>query len=318
MLLSIQNFLLNWPWLMVLFWYTSAMAHDGDKFIGVDGGGTSCRVALCDRDGKILGTGSSGSANVMTAPETARDNILEACQKALATASVDLSELAKIPTFLGLAGANIGECGNWVKEQLPFRNSIVETDAYISLEGAVGDSDGVVAIIGTGTVFTYRQDGVVRTAGGWGFTVGDLASGAWLGRRLLQESLLSYDGIHKGSALTRTVLEQFENNPQTVVEYAHTAVPGDFGKFAPLIFDYANQRDPIARRIVQRAVADIEETLDVILPDDDARFCMIGGLGPVYANLLSSYYRERISEPLGDAVTGATQLAIKHFGKGAV
>lgn len=260
-----------------------------------------------------MGIGKSGSANIMTAPDGALANIIDACHQALAAAGVDSAALPSIPAFLGLAGANIGDCGKALKRRLPFHDCIIETDAHISLEGALGDSDGVVAIIGTGTVFIYRDGGTVRTAGGWGFTVGDLASGAWLGRRLLQETLLSYDGIHQGSPLTQTVLEEFKNNPQTVVEYAHTAVPGDFGKFAPLVFDYANKRDPIARRIVQRAVADIEETLDQILRDDNSRFCMIGGLGPVYANLLSSYYRDRISQPLGDAVTGATRLALKHF-----
>ena len=298
---------------MVLDWYTVAMKKPHQLFLGIDGGGTGCRALLVNSSGKTLGMGQCGAANIMTNYERAGESVLSASRSALLEAGLRDVDLAEIPAILGLAGANIGDAAHRFRKELPFKACRIETDAVISLEGAIGNTDGVAAIIGTGSVFISRNEGVLRTVGGWGFTVGDLASGAWLGRRLLQESLLSYDGIRPGSALTKTVLDRFKNDPQTVVEYAHTARPGEFGELAPLVFEFVEKRDPIARSILQRAISDIEDTLDSILPDEAVRFCMIGGLGPIYADLLSNYYRARINMPLGDAVTGAAQLAVKTF-----
>lgn len=290
-----------------------SVARGNDLFIGIDGGGTGCRALVCDRSGKPLGGGAAGSANVMTDFEATLQNTLQASRQALKEAGFDENMLSEVPAFLGLAGANIGDFAQRLRGRLPFKDCIIETDAHIALQGAIGSQDGVVAIIGTGTIFIYRRQGVVFTAGGWGFMVGDLASGAWLGRRLLQEVLLTYDGIRNGSALTEHVLEHFEDNPQTVVEYAHTAKPGEFGELAPLVIEYADRDDAIARRIVRRAVSDIEETLDVIMAGEDQSFCVLGGLGRTYTRLLSERYRNRVRPPLADAVTGAAQSAVKHF-----
>lgn len=298
---------------MVLYWYTNFMAHENRIFLGIDGGGTGCRAMLCDEGASPLGLGNSGAANIMTNFDGACANILEASQMALLNAGIDADELSRIPAFLGLAGANSGDAAIRIKEQLPFSSSVIETDARISLEGAIGPEDGASAIIGTGTVYIYRIDGVVRTAGGWGFTVGDFASGAWLGRYLLQEALLSYDGIHAGSPLTAQILSDFENDPHKIMEYAHTAKPGVFGTYAPTIFEFIKRKDPIALKIVTEAVSEIEDTLASILKDDVSPLCMLGGLGPVYTDFLSETYRRRVRPPIADAVTGAAQLAVKTF-----
>ena len=70
---------------------------------------------------------------------------------------------------------------------LPFKNSLVYSDGVIALQGALGDDDGTVVILGTGSVFVTRTADVVRFAGGWGFKVSDLGGGARLGRHLLEE-----------------------------------------------------------------------------------------------------------------------------------
>ncbi len=282
-------------------------------FIGIDGGGTGCRAIIASASGTPLGSGIAGAANIMTNFGGARDNILEACQMALTAANLGPEKINSSSAYLGLAGANIGDYGARMIKALPFAHCKIDTDARISLQGAIGDDDGVVAIIGTGAVFIYRTHGEIHTVGGWGFMVGDLGSGSRLGRTLLQETLLSFDGIQNGSDLSDHILGQFKNNPQTIVEYAHTEKPGEFGKFAPLIFEYAQKNDPIATSIVNNAIRDIEETLDVILTDRAQKFCLLGGLGAVYAELLDKRFKKRLSQPMGDASKGALALCLKEF-----
>lgn len=281
--------------------------------IGIDGGGTGCRAVVCDRKGNHLGVGSAGPANIMTNFEAAQTHILEACENAYEVAGIPSSSMAQADAFMGLAGANSGKYAALTKANMPFRNCIIETDAVTSLEGAIGSADGAVAIIGTGSVFIYRVDGEIRTVGGWGYMIGDLGSGSRLGRALLQETLLAFDRIHEGSDLTQKVLAHFDNDPNIIVEYAHKAQPGQFGTFAPLVFEYAKLRDPVAQNILRKAVSDVEETLDAILVDNNQNFCMLGGLGKLYSDLINSNLRKRIQPPLGNAVTGAASLAARNF-----
>ena len=58
-------------------------------FVGVDGGGSGCRVILTSEKGSILARASGGPANIETSFVTARENIIKSCKVAL--------KLAKIP-----------------------------------------------------------------------------------------------------------------------------------------------------------------------------------------------------------------------------
>lgn len=280
--------------------------------LGIDGGGTGCRAAVADTNGQVLGIGKSGSANIMTDMNTARLNILDAAEAALADARIDHS-VSSLSAVLGLAGANVGSNAAQLQAMLPFRNSLVYSDGVIALQGALGDDDGTVVILGTGSAYVTRVGSEIRFAGGWGFKVSDLGGGARLGRDLLEEALLAYDRFHPSSPLTNAIMERFGGNPHRIVQFAHSARPSDFASFAPMVFEYASQEDAAALALLQKAVCQIEEGLDAIMADSSMRLALLGGLGPLYAALLSPHYQATLQAPLNDALTGAVQLAARNF-----
>ncbi|MER8705858.1 N-acetylglucosamine kinase [Mesorhizobium sp. M0323] len=284
------------------------------KFVlGIDGGGTSCRAALATADGIVLGRAKSGAANIRTDLTGARTNIVDAAQQAFVAAGRDPALIPQTPAVLGLAGANVGTYRQQLEAILPFRISRVETDAEIALEGAVGSGDGAMAILGTGTAYMARKQGKSRAIGGWGFQVGDQGSGARIGRDLLEQTLLAYDGIRQGSPLTETMLAIFRNNPEDLVEFTTNAKPGDFGGFAPKVFEHAEKGDVVAIWILDKAVADVEAALGVLDLGGGDRLCLLGGLAPLYAPRLSARYRALLKPPLDDALGGAVQMAARIF-----
>lgn len=286
--------------------------------LGIDGGGTGCRAALTDMSGQVLATGKSGSANIMTDMNTARLNILDATEAALIAAHIEQSAITSISAVLGLAGANVGSNGAQLQAMLPFKNSLVYSDGVIALQGALGDHDGTVVILGTGSAFVTRSGSEIRFAGGWGFKVSDLGGGARLGRDLLEEALLAYDRFHPASPLTEAVMERFGGNPHRIVQFAHSARPSDFGSFAPMVFEYAPQEDAVAAALLKKTVGQIEEGLDAIMGGIPTRLSLLGGLGPLYGPLLSPRYRAKLQTPLNDALTGAVQLAVRNFASTSV
>jgi glucosamine kinase len=284
-----------------------------DYLIAIDGGGTGCRALIAAMDGVVLGRGASGSANLMTDPEGTCRSVVEAVEAACADAGLPAGAMRRSGAFLGLAGANVSRNGEQLKAMLPFSDCIVVTDSVIAMEGALGSADGVVAILGTGSVFVARSGDTVRSIGGWGFVLSDLGSGARLGQALLQEALLAFDGIHPASALTDEVLGRFGGEPGKLVEFAKAAAPRDFGGFAPLLFSFADRNDPVATRLLDEAVRDVGEALDTVKPQHCERICLLGGLAPLYSKRLESRFRNFLKPPLADALQGALALSRKSF-----
>ncbi|MGN6549617.1 MAG: BadF/BadG/BcrA/BcrD ATPase family protein [Pararhizobium sp.] len=279
--------------------------------IGIDGGGTSCRAAVASSDGVVLGQARSGSANIRTDLDGAHRNIVGAVAEAAEKAGVAFAALKDSVAVLGLAGGNVGDYAARLKALLPFRESVIVNDGIIALHGALGSHDGVIAIVGTGSVFVARTGGAIRMIGGWGFQVGDLGGGARLGRQLLEEVLLAHDGVRPKSRLTERVMATFEGDPRRIVDQVRDATPGLYGSYAPLIVTAAEEGDAVATEILDAGRRDVERMLDAIMTPETDRICLLGGLAATYARLVDPGYRARLKAPLGDALQGAVALAAR-------
>lgn len=281
--------------------------------IGIDGGGSSCRAAVADRSGRILGRGTAGPANILSDLDGSLANIVKSAHEALRDAGLSTETASNITAVVGVAGANVGEYGIRVEKALPFAGGKVVTDALIALQGALGDSDGVIGAFGTGSVYNARQNGKLRGIGGWGFIVGDQASGARLGRDLLEKSLLAFDKVRPASPLSAEVMAEYGNDPEKLVEFAHTAKPKDFARYAPAVFEHARDGDEIAAAIVRDAAAAIGESLDSLLWPECPAICLLGGLARAYEPWLTDRHRKLLAEPKGDVLQGAVELAVKQL-----
>jgi glucosamine kinase len=281
--------------------------------IGIDGGGSSCRAAVADRSGKILGRGTAGPANILSNLQGSLENIILAAKEALRDAALPPETVSSVSAVVGVAGANVGDYGSRIEKALPFGDGKVVTDALIALQGALGDSDGVIGAFGTGSVYNARRSGMIRGIGGWGFIVGDQASGARLGRDLLERSLLDYDKVRPGSALTEKIMAEFGNDPEKLVEFAHVSKPKDFARYAPVIFEHANSNDEVAAAIVSEAASAIGENLDALIWPQCPAICLLGGLANAYRPWLAERHVALLAEPKGDVLQGAVELAVKRL-----
>lgn len=277
-----------------------------DLYLGVDGGGTGCRVALADGQGRVLARAEAGAANIASNPEGALANILTASRSAAmqALGTADDAALGRIRAGLGLAGANASGAALWLGAHLPFAATRIETDAVTAVKGALGQADGIVAAMGTGSVFAVQTHGHVRQIGGWGFWLGDEGSGAVLGRALLARALRAFDGVVPMSPLLQSVLEEFAT-PDKLVGFSLTARPGDYARFAPRLLD---SDDPAALTITADAVAQVRATIAALQPKTVLPMTFIGGLGPAYAQRISDWPQRQAQ---GSALDGALMLAME-------
>lgn len=277
-----------------------------DLFLGVDGGGTGCRVALADGQGHVLARAEAGAANIASNPEAALQNILAASKTAVTAALGADGEAAfpRIRAGLGLAGANASGAAGWLGAHLPFAAARIETDAITAVKGALRGADGIVAAMGTGSVFAIQQVGKIRQIGGWGFWLGDEGSGAALGRALLARSLRALDGVVPMTPLLQAVLSEF-GTPDRLVSFSLTARPGDYAAHAPRLLA---SDDPAAKAILADAVVQVQATIAALQPNPPLPVTFIGGLGAAYAARLTDWPQRPAA---GNALDGALLLAME-------
>lgn len=224
-------------------------------YLGIDGGGTKCRVRLEDAQGKKLAEAVSGAANIATSVSVAQQSIIDAAQQALQKANLPPSSLAHIHAYAGLAGAGIESSKNEMSQwQHPFASFNFSTDLHIACHGAHDGNNGAIIILGTGFCAGAIDNTSVIELGGHGLMLSDGASGSWMGLTLFRYALEVLDGLSPPTELITMLLNEL--NCETSSQLTQLAInkkPAFFARFAPLIFQM--QSDPLAISILDQATS---------------------------------------------------------------
>lgn len=281
-------------------------------FVGIDGGGTSCRARIRDIDGNLIGEGKSGSANILLGVDIALRSITEAIRIAAKQGGLDETYLHRMHVGLALAGAE--QKSAWfafMQQPHPFASVTLNTDAYGACIGAHNGHDGAIMIAGTGSCGILLKDGQQHVVGGREFPISDQGSGAMMGLNLIQKVILTQDGIRPHSPLSQHVMEHFDNDVDQIVEWSKSALPRDYGQFSPAIFSHAQQHDPLAIELLQQTAADIEMFLNALHRKGAEKICLMGSIAERILDWLSPPVQQWIVTPQFDAIEGALMFAGK-------
>lgn len=288
------------------------MAHTeplliGPLLIGIDGGGTSCRATLLAGPNARFDV-VSGPANVSTDFDAALATINAALAQLADHAGLSMAELSTATAHLGLAGVMSPAIAARVAAHLPFTHCTVTDDRPTTIAGALAEANGALAAIGTGSFIGRQVAGKIHGVGGWGFYIGDQASGAWLLRRCLEEVMLSVDGFAPHTDLSRAILKEHGDDPGQIVLFSLNSQPSDYARLARDVVTAAEAGDPLGARLMQEGAAYIRRALDVIGWNPSEALCLTGGLGPTYASWLNL----PTVTAKGTALDGALALAARH------
>ncbi len=282
--------------------------QSGSLFLGIDGGGSKCKVVLLDANGQLLAEGLGGPANPLRGMKVATDSIISATQQALTAAGLGLGEMARLVVGAGLAGVNMPQYFRAMQEwQHPFAELHLTTDLHVACIGAHQGQDGAVIIAGTGSCGLASVQGQVLEIGGHGFPYGDNGSGAWFGNQLVHHVLLHHDELGPATLLSALLAEQL-GTAETLAIVAHFmhATPTIFAKYAPLVFVAAEQGDAVAMEIVRIGAQHIENMAMRLFHLNPPRLAMIGGL----AYKIVPYLNDAVRAKIVDAATAPEYGAV--------
>lgn len=279
-------------------------------YLGIDAGGSTCRARLIDGSGAVIGEGRSGAANARVGIDMLYETLKETADRAFAQAGIAAGQRATVRAGMGIAGiSRPGVLDALAALDFGFASVRYATDAQIANLGAHAGQDGAILIIGTGSAAQVRVDGRDFTIGGYGFPISDEGSGAALGLSAMRHALRALDGRTRKTPLSAAVTERFGHDTAQAIAWMDRATPRDYGTFAPLVMDYAEADDPIARSIVEHAANHIERFIETIFERGATRCALLGGLSQAMMPWLRARTVARLSEPLGDALDGALYLA---------
>lgn len=279
-------------------------------YLGFDVGGSRCRARLIDGSGNVLGTGEGPPGNTRLGLDRTHATLIETGRRALDAAGLDEGDAAEIVMGAGIAGlSRPGMAAALEALEFPYRSTAFASDGMIANLGAHRGGDGAILVIGTGSVAHVMHEGKIFAIGGYGFPISDEGSGAALGLSAMRHALRALDGRTKPTPLSSAVTARFDHETPRAIAWMDEARPADYASFAPLVMDFAEANDEIARSIVEDAAQHIERFIETIFQRGAPRCALAGGLAPRMRPWLRERTVARLVAAQGDPLDGALWLA---------
>ncbi len=304
--------------------------HQGHFWLGIDGGGTNCRAAIVDDEGKVIGAGRAEAANfIRVGLRSAINHVRQAVDQACRQAEIKPAQISA--ACVGLAGTSHPDHHRQMlaalKEALPIPDITLETDARVALAGATDNKAGVVIIAGTGSIACgINARGRFARAGGWGPAMGDEGSGSYIGRRALEAIVMAYDYRGEPTAMMEPILRHFGVSsapelPPVIYDEPDKALR-EIAQLSKIVVKAAQEGDRIAQEILKDAAIELAKAAIAVIEQlrmerDEFQVAYVGGvfeagdliLTPLREEIQRFAPNAEIAPPIDPPVIGAAKMA---------
>jgi glucosamine kinase len=287
-----------------------------DYLIGVDGGGTGTRVRLARADGTEVAQATSGPSGLSLGIANAWQSVNDAAAKAFAAIGIQQIPFASTAIGLGLAGVhNKAWAAQFVAANPGYAHIALDHDGVTTLIGAHAGQPGVIVAIGTGSVGeALLPEGTQVEVGGWGFPVGDEASGAWMGLKAMNYIQQVLDGRKRGGAFADAVIDACGGARDAIQVWLGQATQTAYASLARQVVEHAGS-DDVARAILLEAGREVASMAAALDPSGTLPVALCGGLGEPLRAYLPRELLARVVPPAGDSAKGALRLIEQHLKK---
>lgn len=249
--------------------------------MGVDAGGSTCRVRIETVDGTVVGSGKSGPATLRLGGIAAAASIAEATKQAVEAAGLPAETISTLKVCVGIASSERPGSIDELKAALAphgLQDVIAVSDAHIACVGAHKGEDGGIIIIGTGSIGYGLVGGNVRRVGGHGFPASDEGSGAFIGLHAARLALSAADGLIAPSDFTDKVYGAMGGSVEEVAHWLARAHATDYAALAPFVVDSSC---PQSEQLLTLAGSHIGQFVMGLVSKGIDKIALIGGLAPI-------------------------------------
>lgn len=288
-------------------------------FLGIDGGGTKTRFMITDINGNTIKTLTLGACNPASVGMDTTISILNEGIKTIC----DGIPTGKISVFAGIAGCGVGKNRKTVLsvfDKFKFSKADASNDAENIISAGLQGKDGIIAILGTGSVIFTVSNGIRRRIGGYGHIIGDCFSGSEFGKICLKSAFYHIDGSGPHTAMTEKVKNKLGNDIFIGLSELYSQDKAYMASFAPDFFEACAENDALALKALEDNINMLSTQLTAALkhfrPEDSVPIVLSGGITNFSAQFLNKLKSKITDERLktveifsGEPVLGAVLLA---------
>ncbi len=280
-------------------------------YLGIDGGGSTIRVALIDDEKSVVAHFKLNRNSNPTS--TGFDYLTDTLAMIRQRLNAYAPQIKRICINLAGVGAKqqLNKTKNTVKQIFTESKRVdVYHDAHGSLLANSPGEASILVICGTGSAIVGKDnDDQFYRAGGWGYLLGDEASGFWLVKSLFQEYLAFYDGVRVDNPVFDVFREEFEIEPRDALYRFYEA--DHRRETASLSSVFLGKGYPLAKAIANRGILEIKTRIDAMksrIQDEVKSIIYMGGM------FESSFFHELFQEKIGGRIPlkkGKTDIEVQ-------
>ncbi len=296
-------------------------------FIGIDGGGTKTAFACYNEENTFISECVLPSCHVL---QVDADRAVSILKTGVENLIAEIPEKdAQIYICAGLAGygKNIA-----LRKQIEAICSLsftaypylIKSDADIALAGALNGEDGILVIVGTGSIALSQNRGKSSRCGGWGYMLGDEASAYDMAKQLFAAYTRQCDGRIPETILKSYVKENCGlSDDYDMIAYVSEVLGNardKISKLSMLVYALAKQNEPCALEIYENAAKEIASLINTLAKAFEGRVTAsyAGGVWnakDILVDKVKCYLSEHVDfeSPKFDPSYGACILAKKQF-----
>lgn len=270
-------------------------------YLGIDGGATKTRFALCDENGCVLKKTTLGSSNLI---DLGRDACFDVLRRGIDEVRGDLP-YGEISVFAGVSGGTSGESQRQIADFLKTFGFFAcgnGSDSENIIAAGLKERDGVAVIIGTGSCAFVKKGCATERIGGMGYLFDLAGSGYDVGAHGIAAALSSEDGTGNFTSIREKILRR-TGKRSVLGSLGEFYAKGktEIASYAPIVFEAYDEGDEIAVRIIRNNMKKIAVLIHAAgkrFDEDEVLVCFTGGLTKRFSTL-EPYIREHL-KTLGD------------------
>lgn len=288
------------------------MTTTESDIIVVDAGGTTSKFAIF-RDGKLVNKIKLPSSHIL---QVGREKMLETLAQGIEEVKLDRD----FKIVFGLAGFGsdqkiIDEIKNAIKDRFSLHDYYLTNDVELAYYSEFARTTGILLILGTGSIgYKYENNKFIRT-GGWGYKIGDEASGYDLGMKLIKEFTKEADNRREKTELYYLLKEYFSlGNDYDMILRVQNMDRTQIASLSGLVFDLYKKDNKKAKEIIASMILEIVELVKALDSEKVKKVALFGGL--TKSNIgLEKLIKNKLREDLevvvakNDALEGGYKLS---------
>lgn len=258
----------------------------------VDGGGSKTMGVLYSSQGDEVAACKAGPTNLLRGAKAAGLIVNQLWQDICEKAELSPHDIVpRTHLVAGLAGAQLQSDRLQFNSTIPiFGQQSMCSDGYLSLVGATKGKPGSLVVVGTGVVgHRLKSSGKSVELSGWGFPLGDVGGGAWLGWRSVSAYIRFLDNGTLKSSMWSEIGKIIGTNRADIIAWSQAADPSKYGTLSPVIIAAMTDGDSVANDIFLEGLENIY-SLTMALKGEEETCFFAGGLSHIVTKALNERY----------------------------